>query len=273
MAQNIVINGTTYNGVDSVELTNTAGEKIKYIESPYPATGSTVAKIGTTEYTTVAEALANAVSGDTVLMVASSTESGRDLVVPGGVTLDISGNILTAESATAIGTGIITDTAFTGTLKVGVGKLRVPASNKYIPVYNAVDGYVFINAMAWDTASGCGVVTDDEAGTLTLTFIPLFGGKAATEQNIVVPLLGDGADDNEIRLCVRCEWDNATGRSTQEFIYGNTYVANAVNNRGGYAVTMTLNNYSTLKNLKLKAMIISNTGAEKSGTVFSYNQE
>lgn len=97
MAQNFVIGGTTYNGVDSISMTNENGEKITYVEKTNPGTGVPVATIGSREFYTVEDALKEAVSGETVMMIADSNEPA-DLIIPSGVTLNLQSNTLTVDS-------------------------------------------------------------------------------------------------------------------------------------------------------------------------------
>lgn len=269
MAQNIVINGTTYNGVDSVELTNTAREKIKYIESPYPATGNTVAKIGSTEYTTVAEALANAVSGDTVLMVASSTESGRTLVIPDGVTLSLNGKTLTAECVTGTETANVIDGTGVGKIIVQQNKLILSQSNASFPAWDGT-GYIFDSASIVDNKSGMGVVTDAENDTLTFKFVPFFGAKLADPINAL--FTDDGSSNNNVEFLVHMEWTTSSGIIRQEIIFNDTQVKTIIAADGRSAFTYSFSGYTNLAGLKIRAIISSGTGVELLGTLYTINE-
>ena len=64
MAQNLMIDGTVFHGVDSISMTNENGEKVTYIEKTNAGTGVYVAEIGERQFYTVEDALAAAVSGE-----------------------------------------------------------------------------------------------------------------------------------------------------------------------------------------------------------------
>lgn len=101
------------------------------------------AKIGDKEYATVEEALEKAEEGQTVVLQAAA-EAGA-IAIDNGVTLDLNGQVLTADSIACNGTGIVTDG------KDGVG--RIKSANAQLKTDNA---HLVINDARTETA-GYGV--------------------------------------------------------------------------------------------------------------------
>ena len=143
MAQNLMIDGTVFHGVDSISMTNENGEKVTYIEKTNAGTGVYVAEIGERQFYTVEDALATAVSGETVMLIADRVENAN-LMVPSGVTLDLNGHTLEADFfVSSLGSQVL-NSKVDGILKVPYGNAAVHKSNTYVPVWNGADGYYFI---------------------------------------------------------------------------------------------------------------------------------
>lgn len=104
---------------------------------PSLPSGDPVAQIGDKTYISVADALAEAKSGDTVTMIADSTEG--DLVIPSGVTLNIASYNLTADTVTGLDDGNIdadapSATARGGWLTVDKDNLRLHSVYRLVKV-------------------------------------------------------------------------------------------------------------------------------------------
>lgn len=144
MAQNLVIGSVTYNGVESMEMTNAAGEKIVYVEKVNAGTGEYVAQIGEKKFYTVDNALAEAADGDAVVLLMNVVEV-ETLIIKPGVTLDLNGQTLTAPVVVGLDGSHLVDrsTGKTGLLVTQKNSVKLSKNNEQMPVYNGVDGYVF----------------------------------------------------------------------------------------------------------------------------------
>ena len=114
-----------------------------------------VAKVGKTEYATLAEAVEKAKTGDTIVMTADTdiSETGLSIVSDKDITLDLNGHSLKAANTNAgnikvLGTLTLTDS--TDTAKNGTGRGKVYTETSYIygsqdkVLIAAIDGGKFI---------------------------------------------------------------------------------------------------------------------------------
>jgi hypothetical protein len=266
MAQNFVIAGTVYNGVDSISMTNENGEKITYVEKVNAGTGVPVATIGSREFYTVEDALKAAVSGETVTMIADSTEPVI-LIIPTGVTLDIQSNTLTADRIIGLNGSKLMANTMSNSTESGSGFLKVKkdnvllddgcvvASNGYgiLPVWNPDAGhYEFALMRVYDQYSSNGLsVTEDN---IRFVFRHEVGGYYKRF------LLNNGGLDNGVKVEVVLTWDNTQlvfTISDDKFI--------TVNNATNKDHTFTLDNYSLIgvdlsKDVYITARIVTDCG-------------
>lgn len=144
MAQNLVIDGTVFNGVDSISMTNENGEKVTYIEKVNTGTGVYVAQIGERNFYTVDAALDEAADGDVIILLADVTEDATMVIKP-GVTLDLNGQTLNASDVVGLDGSHLVDrsTGKTGLLVTQKNSVKLSKNNEQMPVFNGVDGYVF----------------------------------------------------------------------------------------------------------------------------------
>ena len=101
-----------------------------------------VAQIGETKYDDLSDALAIAQSGETVKVIANTSE--ELVLVPAGVTLDLNGKVVTAANVLSFGTVIDTATevggiAISNDTTKAFTKLQ-PENGGYLPVYDTRDG-------------------------------------------------------------------------------------------------------------------------------------
>lgn len=263
MAQNLVIDGTVFNGVDSIAMTNEAGEKVTYIEKTNPGTGVSVAQIGERQFYTVEDALAAAVSGDTVAMIADSAEQAS-LLVPGGITLDLDGHTLEAAFfATAPGSEVL-NSKVDGILRVPQNAIALSKSNTYIPIWNGVDGY-YLNEWSYGTV----LKTDGEARKYY--FIPK-PRNAGTFNPAVIALLQDGTTDNQLRIESRMTFDKDSGETATQILpyrqetISNVYTKNPDCNGNGTTFINTVTGFANLTNPKVYAAVVSDLGPEDAST-------
>lgn len=95
-----------------------------------------------TRYVTLADRFAAAQEGDTVTLVGAETV--KDLTVNAGVTLDLNGNTITAESLTSFG-NIVDSTEGEGLVKIAKNETSQPhlilnTVTTSLPLYDAADG-------------------------------------------------------------------------------------------------------------------------------------
>jgi len=256
MAQNLILDGITYNGVDSLSMTNENGKKISYIEDPNPGTGVVVAKIGEKEYFTVEKALAEAVSGDTVQLIANTTEVS--ILVPYGVTVDLNGYTMTVEKYVIgfVGSHVIDNSGSNnGLLVAAIDSVKLDVNNAQLPVWNG-EAYFFVTvvfALSLDTSyTGEGY---------NIKTIPAPELKA-------VPFLKDGAADNNLQIGVRFVWDKENGSTGQDIWFSETSIINVyTSNKGtqtgyGRMFALAYNPPSGATNLKANTIMKSGTGVE-----------
>lgn len=232
MAQNLVIGGVTYNGVENMEMINSKGEKIVYVEKFSTGNGEYVVRVGGKSFYTVEEALANAAPGDTITMLADATEA-VNLIIPEGVTLDLQSYTLTADSVTGMDGSFLTATPNSGKLNVPQGNIILSeqgwrnASGQYVlPIWDPVNGYYLFSLFAVNTATAArGLWIDEKSKTLRFQF------KHQATGAINQTLLKDGASDNELAVKVVLEWDDGKGGASLEYAFSDEQVGGVTGSR------------------------------------------
>lgn len=280
MAQNLVIGGVTYNGVESMEMTNSSGEKIVYVEEIDTGTGVYVAQIGEQKFYTLKAALAAAAPGETVTLLKDAEESY--VVIAPGVTLDLQGYALTAERLVGFNGSYINAVTpksdrLGGRLIIPKGNLilseqALPKTAPYylLPFWNDVGYYQFTQIALVDTDSknARGLKIEKENETIKFQFT--HNASAFVDENMFV----DGMSDNELEVVVHLEWTDAKGESSLEYVFNDDQVGKVAVGVGGkaYDYTFQLKNYTkigidaaALETLKVYAMIRADSGV----TVFT----
>ena len=134
------------------------------------AEGPKVAKVGDAEYTTLADALANAADGATVTLLENVVE---DVVINKSITLDLGGKTLTntgAGKATLTVAAGATATVKNGSIVGGTGHYNIAVGTKAVPGGNlTLEGVTA-------TAGNNGSSMIDNWGTLTITSGTYTGG-------------------------------------------------------------------------------------------------
>lgn len=232
-----------------------------------------VAKIGDTEYETVAQALAQAKAGDRVQLIADAAEAGT-VVIPVGVTLDLGSHTLEAGYVIGVNGGLLTATPNQGKLVMNKDALILGREG-----YQNEEGMYVLPL--WDPSENCyqfclfevnsdpgknrGLTIDEEAGVLYFQF------KHRATEALNKRLLGDGAGDNATAVIVRLQWTNANGTAYQDFYYNDLQVGKVT---GSFDYTFTLTGYSALNidlnTLKVQAMVVTDSGATAFGTVWDH---
>ena len=273
MAQNLVIGSVIYNGVESMEMTNSAGKKITYIEKVNAGPGVYVAEIGERKFYTVEDALKAAVSGETV-KVTDNVAENVTLIVPAGVTLDLNGKNLEVNNATALPGGHIIDSFKNrdsdkvlhegGILKVGKNALILAADNSQIPLWNGVDGYVF-STVAFSNQK---LTHDTENDTASVRFTPWFD---YVDENYVM----NDAASTGVKALIRSSWTvlnadgTVNGKANQDFVFDASQLQYIVQQQGKKAMSVTLQNVSAKMELTMTAMIVSDAGVAICGTPYT----
>lgn len=258
MAQNLVVDGTVFNGVDSISMTNENGEKVTYIEKVNTGTGVYVAQIGEQKFYTVEDALAAAAPGDTIMLISDCVENAS-LMVPSGVTIDLNGHTLESNFfVSSLGSQIL-NSKVTGVLKVPYGNAAIHKSNTYVPVWNEVDGYYLIE---WGYYTG--YKADENNYTYYFLPKPRNAGVVNTE---VVKLLQNGAEDNQLKIEVRLVFTNDNGTLYQTQVYkteniSTVYSNNSALNNSKEMFTFVVTNYKNFTNATINAAVVSDLGSE-----------
>ena len=250
--------------------TGVDGYKVVYEDGVYKLVENFVAKYtdadGTVNYfETVQEAInaAKNAGGGVVTMITDSSEG--DILVRGGVTLDLNGNTLTAETVTGFAGSDVIDGSKenSGLLVVQPGNVALAKDNAQIPVWNANNGYIFTQYQF--NYPDKGVVKDETAGTVKFRFIPFMEAHARN-------LLEDGASDNDLKIIVRLTWNTANGAAYQDFVYNEDQVKDVITANGESAFTMTISGFEKFEGLSISAAILSGTDVAVFGEAFTINE-
>lgn len=269
MAQNLVICGVTYNGVESMEMTNSAGKKITYIEKVNAGTGVYVAEIGERKFYTAEDALVAAVSGETVKLISDCVENVNIVVSP-GVTLDLNGKSLEADNVAALTTAHVIDSLDnypnkkSGVLRVARNNLVLDPNNDQMPLWNGVDGYVF-STVAFSNQK---LTHDTENDTASVRFTPWFD---YVDENYVM----NDAASTGVKALIRSSWTilnadgTVNGKANQDFVFDASQLQYIVQQQGKKALSVALQNVSSKMELTMTAMIVSDTGVAICGTPYT----
>ena len=155
-------------------------------------------------YLDLSDGLAEAVSGETVILLADTAE---DLVlVPAGVTFDLNGNVVAAKNALSF--GIVKDSATdVGGIQISNDTTQAftklqPENGGYLPVYDSTNGmYKFFKFELVN--AGCKPVNENKVR---------FGVKILFENSEAYNLLADEENNSCISLYLRITWDGLDGQ-------------------------------------------------------------
>lgn len=204
---------TCENGdVDVVSVNEGALDTINTADVVYAA-----ARIGETYYTTLEDAIAAAESGDTIALMSDVT--AKNVRVRAGITLDINGHMLTANTVTGFDESNIVDSNVTETSGIYVdrNRLAVAETNAELPIY--------------DSANGCYMFTTVD---LSYTYyadssyyfgpeLPAFSTVEGVRANA---LLKSNSSDTGVQIIVHLDWETADYFSSQDFTYKPGYLEN-----------------------------------------------
>ena len=235
-----------------------------------PATEeNAVAKIGDTFYATLADALAAAQSGETIVLVADTTYEGT-ILLNKGITLDLNGKTLTADYLVAFnGNSIIdTDTKSNGLLKVAKGQISLSKDNKHIAVF-AGEGYRFAE-VGYDQNVTLQYVYDEEG--FIVKYRPKFNGKYTVAQNLINGILSDkdNVAASDVQFIVRLSWIENDMEQTQDFVFSAERIE-TVFASSSKVLKLTVNGVSAYSDLKATVIIKSNAGVESHITAGVFN--
>ena len=211
-------------------------------------------------YGTVADAMAEAKSGETVILTADVTEDM--LYVRVGRTLDLNGHTLTVNDVVAVNSANIVDnsTANTGLLVVDQNSVMISKENTQLPVWNG-NGYVFTTVDL--TRARIENVTED---SFLFAFQPrmLEAAKA---------LLADGANDNDVTIEARVSWETEMGREYRNLVFNETQIGKVIPSANG-AFLLTFSGFQGLNiegEILVEAVVYSGTGVVYASTGLPVN--
>lgn len=214
-------------------------------------------QIGDKAFASLEEAMADAVSGDTVTLLDNVTAG--DMILPTGVNIDLNGYTLTVNSILTYASNAFLDTSenVSGLLKIiGENGNMISKDNAQLPVYdNATDagGYRFF---AIDVTS-C-AVTGENSGT------PKYWFKIKAEK--FAPLYELIQADSKVEIKVKMTWDGQTAdaEASADLTFTKTW-ADKFNANEDIYITVRVEEADGVENFKLIPMITSG-GVEISGT-------
>ena len=216
---------TAPNGLDVITDVETA--KVVYNEDGYYEVieWAYVAQIGETKYESLNEALAEAVAGDVIKVIAPIVEKNY-VIIDGGVTLDLNGFRveLTRGIVAFNGNHIVDNSADnSGVLAVNKNRFVIDSGNKQLPIWNG-EGYQFFAMNGFNTAA--------QPEKSKFIFQPLFDADAHE-------LIAKGSDYSGVTVTVRLTWNvvNENGEATgeirsQDFVYTDAQVKGYVESFG-----------------------------------------
>jgi hypothetical protein len=216
-------------------------------------------------YTTLTAALAEAQSGQTVVLL-ENISGEMFIVVKADVTLDLAGHDITGASLIAV-TGKIKDSATTAETKgtVSADAYVFPSGgireeDYYLPIYTG-DGYQFYRLMIsskWD---------DNFAGQFDFAL-----RKTDTEAAEAYALLESGLAGSRVMAVITVTWDSASGISgEQSFKYSDELLKDYAEKKGGDMLTATFVGLETLTNVKVQGQFITvNQNGDKLAAICGY---
>lgn len=226
---------------------------------------------------------------ETIQMLKDYTE--KYVIIAPGTTLDLADQTVTATFVVGMKGSYLTADIKTSS-NPNFGKLFVDpdhielseesyanGANRIMPIYNPnIDGnnngcFVFSQFNINTNDKGAiirGLKVDEAAKKLEFQFYGATSGFARQE------LLIDGADDNEISVIIRLEWENAsgTGKAYQDFEFLDGHIIEVSNGGNDYRLTMV--GYDALdmdiSSLTVKGMFVTECGAVTAGKDFTISQ-
>jgi len=205
------------------------------------------AMIGGTYYATVAEALAAAQTGETVTLVADTTEAMVMLVK--GVTLDLNGKKLTAGYVVAFNGNKIVDnsTNKAGRLICSASSISLAKNNEQMPIWIAEDnGYAFATMKMQSNP----LVESEDGKNAELVFRPSFG-------KMFNPLLATDDNDEQVTIIGRISWIDKDGNTvTRDYACSNTLIDDVYTN--GLTFKLAISNMNA--DVKISILVVSDLG-------------
>ncbi|MBR2308914.1 MAG: hypothetical protein IKA47_00040, partial [Oscillospiraceae bacterium] len=190
-------------------------------------------------YATLADALDATASGDTVLLAKDATAGA--VAVPAGVTLDLNGKTLTADSVTAAfnGTHVVDNK---GTGKIDSDSVSVMSNNKQLAVHHEGNVTLETVELAEDLAIN---------GTTGLYKFYIKNEAAAT-------MLDDAIKAGEdVSLFVRVTWTKGGVDKYNDYACSNTHLQEYAGNWDEKMFTLTFSDLTDIENLACTVMVTS----------------
>jgi len=204
------------------------------------------------QYTVLTAAAMEAAAGQTVALLTDVTEDAW-IPVPEGVTLDLNGKILTAPYLSSYGNVIDSSEANSGLLCVPAERVYIRRDNAQLPVGTA-EGYRFIQNNRFNE-----IILAD--GRYAFDF--------RAEEAAHSLLLAD-TETSGVTVRVEVSWTESDGIRYQFFDYNENFLRefigsyDAATGRYGRMFTLTLFGTEGLKNLTLRAQLVSALGVTAS---------
>lgn len=282
-ATNLYVNGESAWWVDGLS----AGDELLIHVLSYDGAGEyvlklfdpSVAKVGDVTFTSLGEALAAAMPGDVVTLLADVDAYGY-LVLPVGVSVDLGEHTLTADYIYGSKESSI----------IGIpqkSQLNVPKGNLILgqAATNNLGQYVL---PIWDEANNCyqmslfvvntnksdrGLFIDEANETIRFQF-----KVQATTAFFETLMRDNGLTDNDMSVIIRLQWKTYNkdgeelGIAYQNFVYNDTQVSMST---GNYDLSFTLTGFSALNisldDLVVVALVETASGADAYGTEWNIN--
>ena len=228
------------------------------IEGAVPS-GAVVSMNGV-EYNSLSIALKMATSGNTITLLANTTEP-KMLTIPSGVTINLNGFALTAPYVYGEPDSNIIDTssANTGRLKVPKGVSSLSVNNSYMPFWDGVDGYGFLQLIIQQKII---------SSTINGDFINFqFACLPRDGAGLICNYLGDGVNDGDFKIILRiknpADENHYTTVQFGTHLYPQVYIPNGSVPKGAFIMTMNNLYYLYTNNIFTKAK--SGIGVEFNG--------
>ena len=209
-----------------------------------------VAKIGDKMFASLEDALAAAVSGDTIILQVNV--SSMNVILPANVDLDLNGCILTADSVLTYSSGSIIDTSenASGLLKITEpdGNM-ISKDNGQLPVYDSVNGGYRFFAI--------------DVEPCAVTGINKYWFKVKAEKFVALYELI--CSESEVLFKVKMTWDNQTedAYAAADLTFTKTW-ADSYNANEDVYITVYVTEAEGFENVKLTPMVTS-CGVEIAG--------
>ena len=206
-----------------------------------------VATVNGVGYSTVADALAAAKSGDTVQLLKDTVENM--VIIREGIMLDLNGHTLTADYVFAVNGSDIIDNSEdnTGVLKVAADNVMISNTNSQLPVWNG-EGYVF-TTVTYRTR-----LESHDNDSLKFAFLPQFKSGATA-------LLEDGVKGNKVTIEVRVSWTTTMGQEYRNLVFNEDQVDMVVGTNGAFLLTFSgFSQLDMASGISVEGVVISETG-------------